>query len=216
MIKRKSQTKSKRQIVTIIGIVLFLLLMIFGLLQSDSPKYYEDQNGSVETEQVQDQTEEESTAHNTEISSESAQPQDQSDTRPTQPQAHTTPTNLAEARVSRVIDGDTIELTNGERVRLIGVDAPERNQVGGDAATNFTSQKVTNRPIWLEPDGNDRDNHGRLRRYVWINLPTDPADESQIRNYQLNALLLSNGHAEVMIVGSPRNANLFRRIASGN
>ena len=28
-------------------------------------------------------------------------------------------------RVKRVVDGDTLLLTNGERIRLIGVDAPE-------------------------------------------------------------------------------------------
>ena len=39
------------------------------------------------------------------------------------------------ARVLRVIDGDTIELADGRRVRYIGIDSPERDQPGYDSAT---------------------------------------------------------------------------------
>src|SRR3990172_7948133 len=38
--------------------------------------------------------------------------------------------------VNRVIDGDTLEV-NGERIRLVLVDAPERDTPSGPAATNF-------------------------------------------------------------------------------
>jgi len=127
------------------------------------------------------------------------------------------PTNsndLEEFRVQRVIDGDTLELTNGERIRLIGVDAPELNQSGGNEARLFVENKVLNRVVWLEADGNDRDTFGRLRRYVWLQQPSNPQDESQIRNYMLNALLLINNHANVMIVGTVRNEALFRQLES--
>ncbi len=33
-----------------------------------------------------------------------------------------------EILVTRVIDGDTIELSNGKRVRYIGIDTPERDE----------------------------------------------------------------------------------------
>lgn len=36
--------------------------------------------------------------------------------------------------VKRVVDGDTIEIRNGERVRIANVDAPEMNKPGGEAA----------------------------------------------------------------------------------
>jgi len=120
---------------------------------------------------------------------------------------------LPQATVARVIDGDTIELTSGEHVRLIGVDTPERGRPGANEATQFTRERVEGRTVWLEADGADRDRHGRLRRYVWLQQPTNPRDQNQIRQHQLNALLLVNGLASVMIVGNVRNETLFRQLA---
>jgi len=120
-----------------------------------------------------------------------------------------------EARVTRVIDGDTFVLTTGERVRLIGVNTPERDEQGFDEATAFTSDLILNATVWLESDGDNVDRHGRLRRYVWLQYPDDRTDPDQIRTFMLNALLLEHGYARVMIVGSPRNAELFREIAEG-
>ena len=120
---------------------------------------------------------------------------------------------ITEAVVIRVIDGDTVELSNGERVRFIGIDAPEIGEPGADEATEFVRERVEGRTVWLEPDGNNTDRHGRLRRYIWLQMPTDSTDEYQIRAYMLNALLLEYGLADVMIVGNVRNEGLFRRIA---
>ena len=120
---------------------------------------------------------------------------------------------LTRATVERVIDGDTIVLTTGERVRFIGVDAPEIGEPGADEATQFVRDLIDGQVIWLESDGNDTDRFDRLRRYIWIQEPTDTRDESQIRRYMLNALLLEYGHAEVAIFGVVRNEALFIRIA---
>ena len=128
--------------------------------------------------------------------------------------------SLVHAVVARVIDGDTIELADGERVRLIGVDAPEMGFFGGvyepgaTEATEFVRSLVYGETVWLEPDGNDSDAFGRLRRYVWLQYPADTQYEGYILRYQLNALLLVYGHAEVMIIGSPRNEALFRYLAA--
>jgi endonuclease YncB( thermonuclease family) len=120
--------------------------------------------------------------------------------------------NLEEATVARVIDGDTLELENGDRVRLIGVNAPERSELGADEATDFVRERVEGQNVWLEADGDDRDRFDRLRRYVWLQIPTDVYDEQQIRAYQLNAMLLEHGHAEVLIIGEVRNEALFRQL----
>jgi len=120
---------------------------------------------------------------------------------------------LTEAFVSRVIDGDTVELVTGERVRFIGIDTPEIGEVGADEATAFVLERVLNQAVWLEADGNDTDRFGRLRRYVWLELPTDSTDRAQIETHMLNALLLSNGLAEVAIFGEVRNEQLFNEIA---
>jgi len=122
--------------------------------------------------------------------------------------------SLVPSVVSRVIDGDTLELVGGERVRLIGVDAPELNHPGGREASAFVRELVEGRMVWLEPDGANRDRFGRLRRYVWLRNPSNTYDTAQIRRYQLNALLIEHGHARVMIVGRVRNDALFRQLAA--
>jgi len=120
---------------------------------------------------------------------------------PPQTPAPTLTEGLTTARVTRVIDGDTIEIYGGYRIRLIGIDTPEAGQPGAAEATAFTRERVYGRYVWLSSSGNDTDRFGRLRRYVWVEQPTDLQDQSQIQQKKLNALLLSYGHAVVMIIG---------------
>lgn len=66
-------------------------------------------------------------------------------------------------KVIRVLDGDTIEvLWNGRpvRVRLHGVDCPERNQAFGSAARKFTAELCFGQQVTLRSYGTDR--YGRL------------------------------------------------------
>ncbi|MET0813546.1 MAG: thermonuclease family protein [Microbacterium sp.] len=67
-----------------------------------------------------------------------------------------------------VIDGDTIETSAG-RVRIIGIDTPERGECGDPQASDAIGRiLVEGDPIVLElPAGeNDQDRYGRLIRYV--------------------------------------------------
>jgi endonuclease YncB( thermonuclease family) len=68
--------------------------------------------------------------------------------------------------VSRVIDGDTIELGNGSDVRIVGIDTPEVGQCGYDAATNNMTRLVLNEQVRLTVSDEDTDRYGRLLRYV--------------------------------------------------
>lgn len=54
--------------------------------------------------------------------------------------------------VTDVTDGDTITLDNGEKVRLIGVDAPEFGEELGPLSKNFASQYLLNEEIVIEKD----------------------------------------------------------------
>jgi micrococcal nuclease len=68
-------------------------------------------------------------------------------------------TAVLSGMATRVIDGDTIDvlLTSGRiRVRLHGVDAPERDQPGGDAATAWLTQRLQDRQVLLEPVSQDQ------------------------------------------------------------
>lgn len=83
------------------------------------------------------------------------------------------------ALVTKVIDGDTIELANGSKVRLIGVDTPEtvdpRRPVGcfGKEASNETKKLLSGKEVILQKDISDTDKYGRLLRYVYLPLEND-------------------------------------------
>jgi len=112
------------------------------------------------------------------------------------------------AIVDRIIDGDTIVviMSNGdsERVRFIGVDAPEMGRFGVEEgaepgaieARDFVAELIPPGSIvWLESVGNDRDRFERLRRYIWMEMPYDA--EAQRETLTVNRLLLEHGHAVV-------------------
>jgi micrococcal nuclease len=85
-----------------------------------------------------------------------------------------------EAQITRVVDGDTIEvLLNGskEKVRVIGINTPEtvdpRKPVEcfGREASNFAKGFLANQIVSLEsdPTQQERDKYGRLLRYIFVN-----------------------------------------------
>lgn len=82
--------------------------------------------------------------------------------------------NLQKVIVKRVIDGDTIELMDGRKLRYIGVDTPEsvdpRRKVEcfGKEASLFNKELVEGREVRLEKDISETDSFGRLLRYVYI------------------------------------------------
>jgi micrococcal nuclease len=77
---------------------------------------------------------------------------------------------VAEERfvVERVIDGDTIVLEDGERVRLLGIDTTERGQKFWLEAKRFLEGKVLGKEIVLEKDVEDRDKYDRLLRWIFV------------------------------------------------
>lgn len=68
--------------------------------------------------------------------------------------------------VTRVIDGDTLELGNGETVRLVGIDTPEVGECGFDRATQNLVDLALYKRVRLGISDEDRDHYGRLLRYV--------------------------------------------------
>ncbi|MDO8466588.1 MAG: thermonuclease family protein [bacterium] len=76
--------------------------------------------------------------------------------------------------VTRVIDGDTIEIEGGQRVRYIGIDTPETVdprkpvQCFGKEASVRNKELVEGKRIRLEKDITDTDRYGRLLRYVYV------------------------------------------------
>ena len=101
-------------------------------------------------------------------------------------------------QVVKVFDGDTIKLSNGEKVRLIGIDCPESYEndklrrdakkkgqsirsimAQGRKAGAFTKKLADGKKVFLEFDEEKRDRYGRLLAYVWVELPSYTADRQQ-------------------------------------
>ena len=99
------------------------------------------------------------------------------------------------AVVERVVDGDTIVLAGGERVRYIGVNAPElhhpKKPVERYARETkaFNRQLVEGRRVRLEFDVERRDTYRRTLAYVYLEDGTF-----------VNAELIRQGYAQVMTI----------------
>ena len=72
------------------------------------------------------------------------------------------------SQVNRVVDGDTLELTSGQTVRLIGLQSPERGQLYYSEASKALEGLVSGRTVRLEYEPTDAlDKYGRLVAYVY-------------------------------------------------
>lgn len=83
--------------------------------------------------------------------------------------------------VNRVIDGDTLEVDidlgfnvtlSGKRIRVAGVDCPERNTPEGKLAKFFTKEWVndainSNKPVLVKIEAHKGDKYGRILGAVW-------------------------------------------------
>lgn len=111
--------------------------------------------------------------------------------------------NFVKANVTNIVDGDTVDVCIdgiNERVRLIGVDSPERNEVGFEDAANFTRNQIekVDNVVWLQSSGGERDRFGRLRRYVWLGIPRLPINSIDRSSLLLNQILKDNGYGIVL------------------
>ena len=81
---------------------------------------------------------------------------------------------LLSYRVIRSVDGDTIELEGGQKVRYVGVNAPEtvdpRRKVEcfGKEASTVNASLVEGKMVRLERDVSGTDKYGRLLRFVYL------------------------------------------------
>ena len=105
--------------------------------------------------------------------------------------------NLVQYEVIRVIDGDTVELKNGERLRYNDIDAPETVHPSkpiecyGEEASKKNKELVEGETILVELGNPEKDRYGRLLGYVYID------------DLFVNAELVRGGYAEVNSYGNP-------------
>lgn len=124
---------------------------------------------------------------------------------------HSDPSSLARATVVDVVDGDTIDMIIGgveERVRLYGVDTPERgDQCFFEAAAR--TEVLTRGGVLLEPGPRARDRYGRLLAYVYT--PDAVSVDAQLIAEGLGTAWREDGQhrdAFVAIEGSARSAGV--------
>lgn len=118
------------------------------------------------------------------------------------------PATATKAHVKRVVDGDTVELADGTKVRLIGVNTPEsvdpRRPVEhyGKEASDYTKKRLTGKDVLLDYDVERYDKYRRTLAYLWL---TNGAF--------FNAELIRQGYAQTLTIPpNVRYAELFRRL----
>ena len=95
------------------------------------------------------------------------------------------------ALVTRVLDGDTVELESGEKVRYLCVNTPEISppaECYGPEAAAFNRDLVENKEVKLEYDVECRDMYDRLLAHVTVG------------GQEVNRVLVERGYARVMII----------------
>ena len=76
--------------------------------------------------------------------------------------------------VRQVEDDDTFQLQSGVRVRLLGVDAPNRGDEGTEQAGMVLRELVGDKRVWLEYDRYQDDKYGRVLAWVWYECGDNP------------------------------------------
>lgn len=144
--------------------------------------------------------------------------------------------------VAKVIDGDTAQLENGERIRLLGIDTPEvyhtkesqekalrkgtdveAIRVLGKKATAFTRELMEGKRVRLVFDAEKRDKYNRLLAYVFIDYSSAIDITKAEGDYFIcngiitslfcNATIVKSGYARPMtILPNLMYADLFRTL----
>ena len=130
-------------------------------------------------------------------------------------------------RIKRVIDGDTVELTDGRLIRYLGVDTPELRRREGErwvydprpfseAAMTLNQKLVEGKEVRLEFDRQRKDRFGRLLAYVFVkgdaatSKPYDGAVFLDGNEIFVNGYLLREGVAELFVI--PPNGRYAKQL----
>lgn len=115
-----------------------------------------------------------------------------------------------EVAVTRVIDGDTVEVTNEngqtETVRLLLIDTPEsvdpneEVQAYAEEASEFAKIRLEGSRVLLERGNPDKDKYGRTLGYIWLKNGADRVNFAE--------LALTEGMARVAYVYEPNTKYL--------
>ncbi len=88
-------------------------------------------------------------------------------------------------KVIDVIDGDTLKLNTTEKVRLSGINTPEKKECHYQESKDKLKELTLKKEIFLEKDYTNKGKYGRLLRYV------------HTKDQDINKNLVLNGYARV-------------------
>ncbi len=71
-------------------------------------------------------------------------------------------------KVTYIVDGDTLDVDTGDRVRLICIDTPERGKYYYSEAKEYLKSLTLNKEVDLIKDISETDRYGRLLRYIYL------------------------------------------------
>lgn len=100
------------------------------------------------------------------------------------------------AEVAKVVDGDTIELTTGQKVRYVGINTPETShpkkgvECFGKQAKTKNKELLEGQKILLAKDVSEMDRYGRLLRFVYLPNPQATSEALFVNQY-----LVEQGYA---------------------
>ena len=106
--------------------------------------------------------------------------------------------SIEHAKVTRIVDGDTIKINNNETIRFLGINTPERGEEYYQEAKEFLEKLILNKTIKIERGKEDRDQYERLLRYVFL------------ENENINLELVENGLANPYIYDTDKYTQSLR------
>lgn len=101
------------------------------------------------------------------------------------------------AVISKVLDGDTLELDNGMTLRLIGIDAPNRGEEKYEEVSEYVRDLIEDEKVEIEYDYYQDDKFGRLLGYVFEKCVSSFGCKNGKR--MVNWLLVKKDMAKVVI-----------------
>ena len=86
--------------------------------------------------------------------------------------------------VKSVIDGDTIRIEKWIKIRLLGINAPEKGECYYKESKAYLAELIDDKEVFLEKDITGKDRYDRLLRYVVLKNP-DPEEDNILVNNQM-------------------------------
>ena len=106
---------------------------------------------------------------------------------------------LEKTKALSIIDGDTITIRNGLTFRFLGIDAPNRGDVGYEEAKEYLMNLLADKELSLEYDTYQDDKFGRILGYVWIPCNKTIVIYCHDKRALVNEVLIKTNHAKRVV-----------------